>query len=408
LSNRMETSRRRITVSKDGIAEHSVETQIRPATRAKSEGAPNFSHFRGADNPNWAFGQSGSSSGATTQQHEKQKSDTNKLAAKLSPKDAANFSATLTSRLKEIDAVADEMVAKVESMKKEMISRKEMDELTDNFNGPNRLRIVTQVKREIRKNKRILLENRELRQCLAEHQTVLEMVMGKFRRVSAHAARLERENSSMVGKNGLTELKAENQRLTERVGEMLSLMSFAVSHNNERTQKWIDLNRKIERLQTENNNLRQLLYLSKGFGSYQAAKVPYIEMDSAKSAQTVLNNNNVKEQTEKLDESFDSDDEDEQEATDCLDFLNGEGDSDDNSDEDDDNEFEPFNGANNELGDMNIITSLIQSSLKLKTEQVPEDSDISDVESTASTVVNEAAYTEADDDMFVAQSFNGS
>jgi len=185
-------------------------------------------------------------------------------------------------------------------------------------------------------------------------------------------------------------------------------MSFAVSHNNERTQKWIDLNRKIERLQTENNNLRQLLYLSKGFGSYQAAKVPYIEMDSAKSAQTVLNNNNVKEQTEKLDESFDSDDEDEQEATDCLDFLNGEGDSDDNSDEDDDNEFEPFNGANNELGDMNIITSLIQSSLKLKTEQVPEDSDISDVESTASTVVNEAAYTEADDDMFVAQSFNGS
>ena len=39
---------------------------------------------------------------------------------------------------------------------------------------------------------------------------------------------------------------------------------------------------------------RQLLYLSKGFGSYQAAKVPYIEMDSAKSAQTVLNNNNGK------------------------------------------------------------------------------------------------------------------
>ena len=62
------------------------------------------------------------------------------------------------------------MVAKVENMKKEMISRKEvslappsgknniliqMDELTDNFSGPNRLRIVTQVKREIRKNKRV-------------------------------------------------------------------------------------------------------------------------------------------------------------------------------------------------------------------------------------------------------------
>ena len=41
--------------------------------------------------------------------------------------DAANFSATLTTRLKEIDAVADEMVAKVESMKKEMITRKEVN-----------------------------------------------------------------------------------------------------------------------------------------------------------------------------------------------------------------------------------------------------------------------------------------
>ena len=48
-------------------------------------------------------------------------------------KDAANFSATLTSRLKEIDAVADEMVAKVESMKKEMISRKEVNFINPHF-----------------------------------------------------------------------------------------------------------------------------------------------------------------------------------------------------------------------------------------------------------------------------------
>ena len=39
------------------------------------------------------------------------------------------------------------------------------------------------------------------------------------------------------------------------------------------------------------NLLRQLLYLSKGFGSYQAK---YTEMDSQRSAQTVLNNNNGK------------------------------------------------------------------------------------------------------------------
>ena len=53
----------------------------------------------------------------------------------------------------------------------------------------------------------ILLENRELRQCLAEHQTVLEMVMNKFRRVSAHAARLERDYSTMADQNGINEIK---------------------------------------------------------------------------------------------------------------------------------------------------------------------------------------------------------
>ena len=51
------------------------------------------------------------------------------------------------------------------------------------------------------------MENRELRQCLAEHQTVLEMVMNKFRRVSAHAARLEKEHSSILERNGISDLK---------------------------------------------------------------------------------------------------------------------------------------------------------------------------------------------------------
>jgi len=50
------SGRRRITVSKNGIAESSVETQIRPSPRApKDSNTPMSSHFRGADNPNWAF-----------------------------------------------------------------------------------------------------------------------------------------------------------------------------------------------------------------------------------------------------------------------------------------------------------------------------------------------------------------
>ena len=52
-----------------------------------------------------------------------------------------------------------------------------------------------------------------MRQCLAEHQTVLEMVMNKFRRVSAHAARLERDYSTMADQNGINEIKVSFCRI---------------------------------------------------------------------------------------------------------------------------------------------------------------------------------------------------
>ena len=51
--------------------------------------------------------------------------------------------------------------------------------------------------------------------------------------------------------------------------------------------EWMGKEEKRERLISI--YYRQLLYLSKGFGSYQAK---YTEMDSQRSAQTVLNNNN--------------------------------------------------------------------------------------------------------------------
>jgi len=357
------SGRRRITVSKNGIAESSVETQIRPSPRApRDNSTPMSSHFRGADNPNWAF----------TKETEKLINQQEKKM-KLTSKETSDFTQNLCSRLKDIDAVADEMVSKVENMKKEMISRKEMDELTDNFSGPNRLRIVTQVKREIRKNKRILLENRELRQCLAEHQTVLEMVMNKFRRVSAHAARLERDYSTMADQNGLNEIKLENQRLTERVGDMLHVMSFAISHDNQKRKKWVDMNNKVYRLQSENANLRQMLHLSKGFGSYQPAEQN--EMPPSTKKEIILENNT---------------------------------DNDVSSSSEDDDEDSFHEGTNQTVinGEIDFITSVIEDQLKMsgakrsETDFIEDEtSDISDVESTTSTIVNDAAISELDSEL---------
>ena len=89
------------------------------------------SHFRGADNPNWAFTKEPEK---LINQQEKKMKLTSKV--KVLRKDGwrefrifqetSDFTQNLCSRLKDIDAVADEMVSKVENMKKEMISRKEV------------------------------------------------------------------------------------------------------------------------------------------------------------------------------------------------------------------------------------------------------------------------------------------
>ena len=60
-----------------------------------------------------------------------------------------------------------------------------------------------------------MAENKELRHALAEHQTVLEMVMNKFRKVSTHAARLEREQSFLAPANKTYELRVSSWQISK-------------------------------------------------------------------------------------------------------------------------------------------------------------------------------------------------
>jgi len=294
--------KRRVTISKNGVTQSSAiidSSQIRPSSRApkrSQEGLANFGHFRGADSPEWQnncpiLNDSKKSAENDTGRNERVTENAQANNKIKTGADMFSFADDLSRRLKDIDLVADVMAKKVQTMKKEMDSKKEMDALNDDFNGPNRIRIISQAKREMRKNKRILLENRELRHALAEHQTVLEMVMNKFRRISAHAANLERVQSKNESKNGMNELKKENQKLAERVGEMLSLMSCAISHDNRDSRNWLTLNTKIRQLQDENVGLRELLHLSKRNGSIKMSFEAEESQNSRTSSEESVSHN---------------------------------------------------------------------------------------------------------------------
>lgn len=116
-----------------------------------------------------------------------------------------------------------------------------------------------------------MAENKELRHALAEHQTVLEMVMDKFRKVSTHAAKLEREQSFLAPPNKTYQLRVsplpwgpfannflqkENQKLADRVGDMITVMTMAASKYPTDNDSYLQAKTKIKQLRDENQGLR--------------------------------------------------------------------------------------------------------------------------------------------------------
>merc|ERR1712130_1096402 len=77
------------------------------------------------------------------------------------------------------------------------------------------------------------------------------MVMNKFRRVSTHAANLERSQTVTESQNGVIELKKENQKLAEKVGVMITQMSRAIYPDKREVENWLTMNTKIKQLQSE-------------------------------------------------------------------------------------------------------------------------------------------------------------
>ncbi|CAG5091711.1 Oidioi.mRNA.OKI2018_I69.PAR.g13208.t2.cds [Oikopleura dioica] len=183
----------------------------------------------------------------------------------------------LEERMSRIDSFADRLLSMAEGLHDDMTAQNEIDELNENLNGPARPRIINQGKREMRKNKRIMAENKELRHALAEHQTVLEMVMDKFRKVSTHAAKLERERSHLAPANKTYELRKENQKLADRVGDMITIMTMAASKYPTDNDSYLQAKTKLKQLRDENQGLRSLLALSQRNGSHKLDMLSPVE-----------------------------------------------------------------------------------------------------------------------------------
>lgn len=121
------------------------------------------------------------------------------------------------------------------------------------------INVINQQSPEIRE---IQQENRELRACLEDYQRAFEVVMSKYRQVSQKAVTDTRINfKEMINmqKNDLIRKQAE------KIQEMAAIMQKASQTDEKQINAEYE---KLSQLMIENQGLREMLEISKQFGSY--------------------------------------------------------------------------------------------------------------------------------------------
>lgn len=108
-------------------------------------------------------------------------------------------------------------------------------------------------------------ENRELKACLEDHQHALEAIMHKYREHIQHKVLNSQINFKEQYNEHLMNIIRDQK---EKINEMAGVMQRAAQLDEQPYYKELEM---LTQLQLENKGLRELLYISKVFGSTGAA-----------------------------------------------------------------------------------------------------------------------------------------
>ncbi|WAR02350.1 FGOP2-like protein [Mya arenaria] len=170
--------------------------------------------------------------------------------------------ATLVSRLKEHDSIADILISQTGNLHKRMEAMKEyqddITELNEIAKHRPRSHLVIGIAQENRQIRELQQENRELQIALEEHQSALELIMKKYReqdmeklinKICEMANVMQKsvhvdEDASVADREKLTQLEIENKGLRELL-EICSTGRFRILGDS------LDIERDHKEMQTQ-------------------------------------------------------------------------------------------------------------------------------------------------------------
>ena len=169
----------------------------------------------------------------------------------------------MTSRVKELDALSSALLEEAEGNNRFVESLRQfqddMESLNRIANNKSNADMVNRIQQQNANSSEILKENRELKVCIEDYERAMELIMQKYREHTNSKVLESKLNFKEVYNEKLWKIIREQR---EKINEMAAVMQRAANIDDEYDT---DL---IARLRLENKTLRELLQISKQFGSY--------------------------------------------------------------------------------------------------------------------------------------------
>ncbi|XP_073966667.1 FGFR1 oncogene partner 2 homolog [Choristoneura fumiferana] len=184
----------------------------------------------------------------------------------------------LAGRLKERETESDALLTETQSAYRQIHTMKQYKEEVDTLNEASRERprgaLIASIERESRLMRDVQRENGELRAALEDHRRALELIMSKYRQHTEKRVWESRIDFTAAVNEKQQELI---RKQAERINEMTSIMYKAVNMEENRVARREE--EIYHRLITENKGLREMLDLSRRYGSDRASAPPTEDKD---------------------------------------------------------------------------------------------------------------------------------
>ncbi|KAH8353702.1 hypothetical protein KR084_012786 [Drosophila pseudotakahashii] len=173
----------------------------------------------------------------------------------------------MASRVKDLDALGTALLEEAETNNRLVESLRQyqddIESLNRISNNKTNADMVNRIQQQNINSSEILKENRELKICIEDYERVMELMMQKYREHTVSKVLDSKFNFKELYNERMWQVIREQR---EKINEMAAVMQRAASVDDGMVQRELQT---ISQLRLENETLRELLQISKQYGSSQ-------------------------------------------------------------------------------------------------------------------------------------------